>query len=384
MPRQGVAYRRWTIAVMVLALLFTSVAAGGQAAGAATDSTIMITGSPNLYSLGAVMAQRYTGLHPVSPITIQPTTGDSGFDDACAGRTQIGLSATFIQDAQLRRRGCADMLNIPVALGGLTVVYNLPGPDFVARTSDKFTPVTPVRLSWQVARALYLGARMAWNDPAIVALNPHLSLPAQRIRVFVTAEQSRAGAALNQWLELATATTPNAIAGPSTRGAEVLASSGAMVEAIRQTPYSLGVVGFDYAVSNALQAAAVENASGRFLTPSPHAFYRALLDRLRAGLSGDFRSTLVNTPGQSGYPLTYLCYALTHRHLRALPQTNLATRKAIKAFLTWMISHDGQPLVQQIELAAVIPPIDGLQHSPWPVSDTVSQAIRQLVAGIEV
>jgi len=38
--------------------------------------------------------------------------------------------------------------------------------------------------------------------------------------------------------------------------------------------------------------------------------------------------------GRARYPLTCLCYTLTHRQRRALPQTNLATRTAIKAYLT--------------------------------------------------
>ena len=54
---------------------------------------------------------------------------------------------------------------IPWALAGTSVPYNLPGVN------------GRVRLSGPVIANIYLGSITQWDDPAIKALNPSLTLP---------------------------------------------------------------------------------------------------------------------------------------------------------------------------------------------------------------
>ena len=66
-------------------------------------------------------------------------------------------------DAQLVRDGLSQC---PLVIGGIVPVVNLDG-----------VGPGPLRLTGPVLAGICLGTIRRWNDPAIAALNPNLSLP---------------------------------------------------------------------------------------------------------------------------------------------------------------------------------------------------------------
>ena len=143
----------------------------------------------------------------------------------------------------------------------------------------------PMRLSAAVLAKIYMGKIQKWNDPAIASLNPGMSLPGQTIRAYNSSEPGSSGFVFNQWLafsnpawiqQVGVNIAPAWPTGPSTG----TASSAEMVQDVKTTPYSIGFVGFDYAITNKLQAAALKNASGVFLTPSLTGISKAIGEQL--------------------------------------------------------------------------------------------------------
>src|SRR5262249_37941517 len=64
---------------------------------------------------------------------------------------------------------CQGCVQIPWALAGTSIPYNIPGLTGL------------LRLNGDVIAKIYMGQITTWNDPAIKALNPKLSLPDLKI-----------------------------------------------------------------------------------------------------------------------------------------------------------------------------------------------------------
>src|SRR5260370_9646336 len=82
--------------------------------------------------------------------------GDMGASDATLNDEQIKLAPGRI-------------LEFPSVMGAVVLTYNLP------------TVKQALRLTGPLIASIYLGKVTKWNDPAIVALNPGVSLPDTQI-----------------------------------------------------------------------------------------------------------------------------------------------------------------------------------------------------------
>jgi len=382
-----------------LGLVSLLVAPSARAGGA----EFTINGSTQMFTLGVLMANRYQNVNQAVNINTVPSTGQFGFSGACQSSFAIGMTDIYIQDSQLRQQTtCGDMVAIPVAVSATPVVYNLPGASFLALnpkascdpatktcSSDGFTLLHPVHFSPQVLADIYMGKVKMWNDPEITGLNPGMSLPAQRIHAFNSAEPGSSGFVFNQWLCMSVPAWNKAVGvslSPSwpTGYSVGTSSSGQMVQAIKNTPYSLGFVGFDYAISNKLQAAALKNASGVYLTPSLAGISIAIGDQLSLGMPGDFRRSFVTVPGKTAFNPADFEFFVTHKSLVKWFEPNV--RQAVKAFLQWSVSSTGgQQFIKDIELQKIG---NGTQtelaHGFVPVPPAIQAASQLVVNGLQV
>lgn len=80
---------------------------------------------------------------------------------------------------------------IPVTAGGTAFMYNL---------TINGERVTNLRLSGENVAKIFTGAITEWNDPALAADNPGLTLPARTIIPVVRADSSGSSAQFTQWL----------------------------------------------------------------------------------------------------------------------------------------------------------------------------------------
>ncbi len=80
---------------------------------------------------------------------------------------------------------------IPVTAGGTAFMYNL-------KINGK--PVTNLRLSGENVSKIFTGAITMWNDPALAADNPGITLPARAIVPVVRSDGSGSTAQFTQWM----------------------------------------------------------------------------------------------------------------------------------------------------------------------------------------
>lgn len=288
------------------------------------------TGSTLLYPLFKIWASEYVKTHPGVKISTAATGSGAGIDQAISGEAQIGASDSFMSDSDIRHH--PQIINAPMAISAQLVVYNIPG----------LNP-TNVKLDGPALAGIYTGKIRTWDDKAIAALNPGVTLPHNDIIPVRRGEGSGDTFIFTQYLTFTTLTWENRpgfgneIAWPAVPGELEAIGNAGMVEKIQQTPYSIGYVGISFSADVAkagLGAAALRSYSGEFLLPTPETIQAAAAS-LTPRTPPDERLTLVNAPGANAYPLVNYEYAIVSKN-----QANPAVAEAMRKFLLWAIAPD--------------------------------------------
>ncbi len=309
-----------------------AIVSGLLAAPTARAETVTLTetGSTLLYPLFKVWATEYAKTHPGVDISTAATGSGAGIDQAISGAAQIGTSDSFMSDADIRHH--PHILNVPMAISAQMVVYNLPGLN-----------QANIKLDGPALAGIYTGKIRTWDDKAIAALNPGVTLPHNTIVPIRRGEESGDTFIFTQYLTFSTKAWENSpgfgnkIAWPAVPGELEAIGNVGMVEKIQQTPYSIGYIGISFYADIAkagLGTAALKSYSGEFLLPTPETI-RAAAASLTPRTPPDQRLTLVNAPGANAYPLVNYEYAIVSKN-----QPNPAMAAAIRKFLLWAIAPD--------------------------------------------
>jgi phosphate transport system substrate-binding protein len=243
---------------------------------------------------------------------------------------QIGTSDAYMSDAQARQY--PQILNVPLAISALTVNFNLPGLN-TAR----------LKLDGPILAGIYAGKIRSWDDKAIVALNPDLSLPHHEIVPVHRADGSGDTFVFTQYLTFSTPTWEDAIGfgtsitWPTVPGAQSANGNQGVLQSVQSTPYSLTYLGvsFHAQIKEAgLGTASLKSYDGEYLLPTADTIAAAAA-ALTPRTPANERLTLVNAPGANAYPLVNYEYAIV-----SAKQPNPQTAEAVKRFLLWAIAPD--------------------------------------------
>src|SRR5208283_4918196 len=114
-------------------------------------------------------------------INYQAVGSGTGIAYITALTVDFGASDGIMTSAQINAAQTAGgpILAIPMTMGAVPIIYNIPG---VASGA--------LKLSGPVLAGIYLKTITKWNDPAITALNPSLTLPATNITVVHRSDSS--------------------------------------------------------------------------------------------------------------------------------------------------------------------------------------------------
>ena len=120
----------------------------------------------------SVAFTRYQQQHPGVSIGYSAVGSSAGIAAFSAGQVDFGASDVPMTAREQAAAKGGPITQVPVALGGEGVVYNLSLPAGAR-----------LHLTGAVLAAIFLGQTTRWNDPAITALNPAVPLPPARINV---------------------------------------------------------------------------------------------------------------------------------------------------------------------------------------------------------
>jgi phosphate transport system substrate-binding protein len=293
---------------------------------APSAGTLTETGSSVMFPLVSEWQTGYSTSYPGIKISTASTNSGTGITDAGQGLVNIGTADAYMNASDTAQYPTLE--NIPVGVDAIEVIYNLSGLS------------APLNLNGTVLAQIYDGKITTWNNSAIAALNPGVTLPSTTIVTIHRADSSGSTVLFAQYLNAQDPTDwPSSLISstptwPTVSGSLAETGSGAMVSTAGSTPGSIAYVGVSYASQIAaakLSAAALANAAGKYATATPAALTAAVASFPSAPANG--AESLINTKAATGYPITGYEYAIVNTTQSSATQADL-----IQNFLYWAIT----------------------------------------------
>jgi phosphate transport system substrate-binding protein len=248
----------------------------------------------------------------------------------------FGASDAFLKDSEIAVAAAnGEPVEIPVTFGAVAVAYNLKG----LPAALKMTP--------DIVAGIFDGKITAWNDAALAAANPGVTLPPTAVSVVHRSDGSGTTSIFttyltrvsSDWVTLVGAGDATKSAGKTVDWPVGQGASGneGVTQGITQTDGGVGYIELTYALKNQIPFADVQNKAGNFITPS--------LDSVTAAADlpsypADLRFDLANTDSANGYPITGSSWLIVYKDLSKVMKGQ-DRAMALVDFLWWAI-HDGQ------------------------------------------
>jgi phosphate transport system substrate-binding protein len=269
-------------------------------------------------------------------LNYQSIGSGGGVKQWTANTVDFGASDAFLSDAEIAAAaGNGEAVEIPVTFGAVVVAYNLNGL------------TAPLKMTPDVIAGIFDGRITVWNDSAIAAVNPGVSLPDLDVTVVHRSDGSGTTSIFTTYLTLASpewvdkvgAGDPKKSAGKTVEWPTGLGASGneGVTQGISQTEGAVGYIELAYALQNNIPFADVQNKNGNWIRPS--------LESLKTAAElpsypADLRFNLANTDSPQGYPITGSSWLIVYKDLSRVMQSK-DRANALVDFLWWAI-HDGQ------------------------------------------
>ena len=255
-------------------------------------------------------------------------TVDFAGTDAALSNDQLN-SAPGAKAGQSGER--AAILHIPMALGAVVPIYNIPGVD------------AKVRFDGPLLANIFLGDVKNWNDASIKALNPGITFPSLPITVVRRSDGSGTTSIFVDYLSKASPEWASKISkGPQTTvnwpvGVGAPQNAG-VATSVKQTPGAIGYVEAIYARQNKIDAGLVKNKSGAFIDGSD---LDTVVAAANVAIPRDGRVSITDTTVKTGYPISGFTWILVYRDQKYGNRTE-AQGKATVDLLRWMITSGQQ------------------------------------------
>jgi|SRR5579884_3220120 len=252
------------------------------------------------------------------------------------GCTDAPMSDDQLQDAAGKG---GDVVHVPLAMGAVVVIYNVPGID------------RPLAFDGDVLARIFMGQVTHWNHEALKRLNPDVHFPDNlAISVVHRGEGSGTSYIFSDYLSEASPTWKEKVGKgqqptlwPTGQGAQ---KNPGVAKAVADTPGAIGYVELLYALQSKdkLRYGHVKNAAGKVIEPNLESVTAAAEGAL-ARIPDDLRFSLVNAPGDKSYPISGTTWAVCYVKQ---PSADKATQLA--DFLRWAVS-DGQKSCEELHYA---------------------------------
>jgi phosphate transport system substrate-binding protein len=284
-----VSFKRAVLAMAIISSLgFVANVAAQEITGAGA------TFPAPIYSKWASDYNKATGVK----VNYQSIGSGGGIKQIDSKTVDFGASDMPLTDEVLKTKG---QMQFPTVMGGVVPVINVKGIE----------PGT-LKLTGQVLGDIYLGKISKWNDAAIKALNPSLSLPDAAIAQVRRADGSGTTFLFTNYLSKVNAewkskvgegTAVNWPVGAGGKGNEGVAAF------VGRLPNSMGYVEYSYVKQNKLNYAVLQNAAGNYVKPEDDSFKAAAAG---ADWNKTFYHILTNQSGKDAWPITGATFILMH------------------------------------------------------------------------
>jgi phosphate transport system substrate-binding protein len=309
-------------------------------------NTLSGAGSTWIAPVMSVWTKNYSNTDGVQ-VAYQSIGSGGGVQQIIANTVDYGASDTPMKESEMATAKGGPILHIPLSLGAVVPTYNIKG----VKTGLKFDGDTLGKI--------YVHAITKWNDPALVALNPGVTLPDQSIAVAHRSDGSGTTAVWTDFLTKESPTWVRTLGGPDRSfGKDIAWPTGiggkgndGVSGVVNQTDGAIGYVELQYALAQNLPYGLVKNKAGNFIQACP-----ATITAGTQGLSypPDLLVSLTDGSDPNAYPITGTTYALVYQN-----QTDPAKAKALVNFFSSVLST-GQNDVGSLNYAPLGKDLQGL------------------------
>jgi phosphate transport system substrate-binding protein len=323
------------IAVMLLSkkrlsLLLASLCLSGVAH--ATDVTG--AGSSFVFPVLSKWSQEYSKTSP-NRINYQSIGSGGGIAQIKASTVTFGASDAPLSADDLKASGLGQF---PSVIGGIVPVVNIEG-------------VAPgqLKLDGETLAKIFTGTINTWNDPAIVALNPDVTLPSATITVVHRSDGSGTSFNFTNYLSKVSEDWKSRIgSGTSVQWPVGVGGKGneGVSAYVKQIKNSIGYVEYAYAHTNKIPHTQLKNAAGKFVQPDAKSF-QAAADTADWANAKDFNLIMTNAPGDTAWPITATTWIIMYKQAKNAEQSNAAFD-----FFKWSLEN-GQAQATELDYVAL-------------------------------
>jgi len=321
----------------------TPASSSSPSTSAATSGsgTIDAAGSSfqNTYQEAAISA--FKSVDPSITVNYDSVGSGTGRSDLYSNTVLFAGSDSPIPSSEASKVPAGKtVLYFPVVIGPISLAYNLPN-------------VSTLKLTPTLIAEIFQGQITSWNNSAIAAVNPGVSLPSTAITVAVRSDSSGTTQNFSLYLEKAAPSvwklgSSSTIKWPST--AHAGAQNTGVASIIKSTPGAIGYVDYTDAIASGLKSAEVQNKAGDFVAPSPSA---ASLDAASATIASDLTFAAADASSAAGaYPISYQSWDLVYS-----TQPNANDVAMLKSYLGYLLG-DGQKLLPTLYYAPLPSSLD--------------------------
>jgi len=294
-----------------------------------------------LYSKWADTYNKETGIK----INYQSVGSGAGIKQIEARTVVFGASDMPLTDNKLKESG---LFQFPTVIGGVVPVINLKG------IGDG-----QLRLTGAVLADIYLGKIKNWDDAAIKALNPGLSLPNTTI---VPVRRADGSGTTFIWTNYLSKVSPefkqtigegaavNWKAGAGGKGNEGVAAM------VKQLQGSIGYVEYAYVKQSKMNWVQVQNSAGTWTAPTEDTFKAAAAS---ADWNKTYYQVLTDQKGKDAWPITGATFILVH-----VKPDNAAQSKTALEFFDWAFAK-GDAAADELDYVALPATVKNKIRSDW-------------------
>jgi phosphate transport system substrate-binding protein len=340
-----------TVATLALGLSLTACGAGNESdndggSGSSGDSlsgTLNGAGSSAQQAAQAAWTAKFQGANSGVTVNYDPSGSGAGVENFLAGSVSFAGTDKYLDDDQLASSkdacGGSEAIEVPDYISPIAIVYNLSG-------------VSKLQLSPATAAGIFAGKITTWDDAAIKADNPGVSLPSDAITPVHRSDDSGTTNNFTDYLHATAGSVWTNEAGetwPFKSGEGAEGTSG-VIDAVSKGKGTIGYA--DASQAGSLGVASIKVGSD-YVAPSADAAGKAaaVSTQVSGRPATDLALTVNRTTDEAGaYPLVLISYVV------ACPKYDDANvAKLVKAYLTYAVSADGQAAAASAAGSAPLP-----------------------------
>ncbi|MFC8502158.1 phosphate ABC transporter substrate-binding protein PstS [Pedococcus sp. NPDC057267] len=276
-------------------------------------------------------------------VNYNPTGSGAGIKQFIAGQVDFAGSDSALKtkpkdgkiEADEAAKYCGSPAwNLPMVTGPIAISYNLKGVDKLV--------LTPA-----VAAQIFTGKITSWNDKAIAAVNPGVTLPNEPVKVFFRSDESGTTENFTKYLNAAAPKDWPAEPGKTWTGkGEGKPKSDGVANAVKSTEGGITYAEWSYAKDNKLGIAQIDNGGGA-VELTGESVGKAVAAAKQDGQGNDLRLKLDYATKEAGaYPILLVTYEIVCSKGKDPKKTALT-----KAFLKHFADKQTQQSLEEIGYA---------------------------------